>query len=63
MIWRDEADPELLCVMLRCCSGPELRILKGSAVLRSELFTTPEDVKARAASLRGQSLEALVQPA
>ena len=54
ILWRDEADPEVLCVMLRCCSGPELRILRGSTVLLSELYKTPDGVSARAAALRGR---------
>jgi hypothetical protein len=47
--------------MLRCCSGPELRILKGAQVLRSEIFKLPSDLKDRAAALQGQPLEVLVQ--
>jgi len=61
VLWRDEADPGLICVMLRCCSGPELRILKGTEVLRSEIFKTPTALKERAAALQGQPLDALVE--
>jgi hypothetical protein len=61
ILWRDAADPELICVMLRCCSGPELRVLKEGRVLRSELFKTPDDVKARAAELQGQPLAVLAE--
>ena len=59
VIWRDEADPDLMAVMLRCCSGPELRILRNGAVLLSELFKTPEMVLERANALRGQTAESL----
>ena len=63
VLWRSEADPELICVMLRCCSGPELRILKGTQVLRSEIFKSPTQAQERAEALAGQPYEALVQPA
>ena len=52
LIWRDEADPELIAVMLRCCAGPELQIRHGSDRLLSEIFKTPEAVLERAAQLR-----------
>ena len=61
VLWRDEGDPELKCVMLRCCSGPELRILQGEQVLRSEIFKSPDEVKSRAAALHGQPREQLAQ--
>jgi hypothetical protein len=62
VLWRAEADPEVLCVMLRCCSGPELRILRGTQVLRSEIFKSPDAVKERAAALQAQPLEEVLQP-
>ena len=52
ILWRDEAEPDVICVMLRCCSGPELRILRAGAVLRSEL-QTPEGVPNGQAPCRG----------
>jgi hypothetical protein len=47
--------------MLRCCSGPELRILQGTAVLRSEIFKSPDEVRSRALALQGQSREQLAE--
>jgi hypothetical protein len=61
VLWRDATNPQLKCVMLRCCSGPELRILDGETVVRSELYKTPDAVQARAEELRGQPVEALAQ--
>jgi len=54
LIWRDEADPEVIAVMLRCCAGPELQLRRGSQRLLSEIFKTPEAVLERAEQLRGQ---------
>jgi hypothetical protein len=61
VLWRHEVDPDLKCVMLRCCSGPELRILQGEQVLRSEIFKSPDEVRSRAAALRGQAPELLAE--
>jgi hypothetical protein len=55
LIWRDEADPEVIAVMLRCCAGPELQIRRGAERLLCELFQTPEAVLERAEQLRGQA--------
>lgn len=62
ILWRDDADPEVICVMLRCCSGPELRILRGATVLLSELYKTPDGVHERAAALRGRDLREVLDP-
>ena len=53
LLWRDEPDAEVICVMLRCCAGPELQVRRGRDVLRSEIHKTPDEVRARAERLRG----------
>ena len=53
LLWRDEAEPEVLCVLLRCCAGPELQVRRGAQVLRSEIFPTKSAVLERADELRG----------
>jgi hypothetical protein len=55
LLWRDEQDPEVIAVLLRCCAGPELQIRRGSQLLLSEIFKTPPAVVARAEALRGTS--------
>ena len=60
LIWRDEADPELIAVMLHCCSGPELQIRRGAERLHCELLTTREAVLARAEELRAEAERAKI---
>jgi len=57
LLWRDAADPDVVCVMLRCCAGPELQIRRGAVVLRSEIFKTVPAVRGRADELRSSWLE------
>ena len=52
LLWRDEGDPELICVMLRCCAGPELQVRRGSEVLLDEILPTAAAVRERAQQLR-----------
>jgi len=61
VLWRDATHSNVICVMLRCCSGPELRILRGTDVLRSEIYKSPDDVQKRAQALHGLPLEELEQ--
>lgn len=56
LLWQDEAHPEVVCVMLRCCAGPELQLRRGSSVLLSELLKTAQAVLARAEELRGTAI-------
>ena len=56
LIWRDEGDPELIAVLLHCCSGPELQVRRGAERLLCELHTTREAVLTRAEELRGKPL-------
>ncbi len=53
LLWQDEAEPEVICVLLRCCAGPELQVRRGTTVLRSEIFPTKSAVLERAEDLRG----------
>jgi hypothetical protein len=52
LIWRDEADPEVMCVMLWCCAGPELQVRRGDEVILDEFFSTKALVYERAEVLR-----------
>jgi hypothetical protein len=52
LIWQDAADPAVICVLLRCCAGPELQIRRGPDVLRSELHPTKDAVLERAEMLK-----------
>ncbi len=53
LLWRDDAEPDVICVLLRCCAGPELQVRRGEQVLLSEIFTTKSAVLERAEELRG----------
>ena len=53
LLWQDEADPQVICVMLRCCAGPELQVRRGTEVLLAEIFPTVSAVRERAEDLRG----------
>ena len=63
LLWQDSQDPDVICVMLRCCAGPELQIRRGTQVLHAEIFKTVPAVRERAVELQGQPLGALVQSA
>ena len=66
LLWQDEADPDVICVMLRCCAGPELQLRRGTDVLRSEIFPTATAVRERAEDLRGNfapAADEALQPA
>jgi hypothetical protein len=56
LIWQDTIDPAVICVLLRCCAGPELQIRRGAHVLRSELHPTKDAVLARAEVLKSSPL-------
>lgn len=53
LLWQDDAEPDVICVLLRCCAGPELQIRRGAQVLASELLPTKSAVIERADELRG----------
>lgn len=53
LLWQDDAEPDVICVLLRCCAGPELQIRRGAQVLVSELLPTKSAVIERADELRG----------
>jgi hypothetical protein len=57
LLWRHDDDPDVVCVMLRCCAGPELQIRRGAQVLHSEIFKTVPAVRERADQLRGAPVE------
>lgn len=52
LLWTRDSPSELICVMLRCCAGPELQVRRGREVLRSEFYRTHAEVRARAEQLR-----------
>lgn len=53
LLWQDAVDADVICVLLRCCAGPELQVRRGAEVLRSELCPTRSAVVDRAEALRG----------
>ena len=52
LIWRGVSDPDLICVMLWCCAGPELQVRRGDDILVDEFFSTKALVYERAEQLR-----------
>lgn len=48
-LWR-EGDVE--CLMISCCSGAELQLRRGGAIVLRELYPTKSDLYERAAALR-----------
>ncbi len=58
LIWRSGADPELICVFLWCCAGPELQVRRGKEVIANEYYATKSMVYERAEELRGEFLSA-----
>lgn len=63
LIWRDESDPSIICVMLWCCAGPELQVRRGDELLLDEFYATKTLVYERAAQLRREGLTAPPPPA
>ncbi len=61
LLWQDPVEPDVICVMLRCCAGPELQVRRGPVVLRSEIFKTVPAVRERAEELRGVACEIACQ--
>jgi len=51
VLWTDQRDPNLICVMLRCCAGPELQVRRGRDVLLDEILPTAAAVRERARQL------------
>ena len=62
LLWTHDADPDVICVMLRCCAGPELQIRRGSELLLDEIFVAPEHVRARAAKLQEEGFDPSTPP-
>ena len=62
LLWTDRAEPGVICVMLRCCAGPELQIRRGAEVLVDELLRTPDAVRSRAEELRDAWSDAAAGP-
>jgi hypothetical protein len=58
LIWKDEADPRVICVMLWCCAGPELQIRRGEELLLDEYYATKALVYERAEQLRREGFTA-----
>lgn len=54
VLWMQHAEPQVICVLLRCCAGPELQVRRGRDVLRSEIYATVPEVRARAEQLRAE---------
>ena len=54
LLWRHDAEPQVICVLLRCCAGPELQVRRGRDVLRSDICSTVAEVRARAEQLRAE---------
>lgn len=48
-LWR-EGDVE--CLMISCCSGAELQLRRGGAIVLRELYPTKSDLYERATDLR-----------
>jgi hypothetical protein len=52
LLWQDPDDAELICVLLRCCAGPEIQLRRGGERLLSEIFKTVPEARARAEALQ-----------
>jgi hypothetical protein len=59
LLWTDARDSDVICVMLRCCAGPELQVRRASTseVLLDEIFPSPDDVRARARQLLDEGFD------
>jgi hypothetical protein len=42
------------CVMISCCSGAELQVRRGGAIVLRELYPTKSDLYERARDLKGE---------
>lgn len=42
------------CVMISCCSGAELQVRRGDAIVLRELYPTKSDLYERALGLKGE---------
>jgi hypothetical protein len=52
-LWREpEGKTDRVCVMISCCTGAELQIRKGDAILLRELYPDKATLYERAAELR-----------
>lgn len=50
-LWRSG---DLECVMISCCSGAELQVRRGDAIILRELYPTKSDLYERANALKTQ---------
>lgn len=57
LIWQSADDPQVICVMLWCCAGPELQVRRGDDLLLDEFFPTRLAVYDRAEQLREEGWE------
>jgi hypothetical protein len=52
-LWRDPDGPNpRVCVMISCCSGAELQLRRGDAIVLRELYPDKTTLYERAAELR-----------
>ena len=58
LLWTDEQDPEVICVALHCCAGPEIQVRRGKDVLLDELLPTPAAVRERGRQLLEEGFDA-----
>jgi hypothetical protein len=45
---------DVACVMISCCSGAELQVRRGDAIILRELYPTKSDLYERARALRAE---------
>jgi hypothetical protein len=59
LLWTDARDPDVICVALHCCAGPEVQVrrVSTSEVLFDELLSTPAAVRARAQQLLDEGFD------
>ena len=64
LLWRrDDEGHEVSCVMVSCCSGAELQVQRGTAIVLRELYPDKSTVYERAEQLRtGGQHESLASP-
>ena len=56
LLWSvQEDDGERLCVMVSCCSGAELQVRRGDAILLRELYPDKPALYERARELKAAS--------
>jgi hypothetical protein len=60
VLWTDARDPDIICVMLHCCAGPEIQVRRASKseVLFDEILGSPAEVRARAQQLLDEGFDA-----